>query len=955
MANVDVTSLQQATFGVGSHGDESFASAEDSNALTPAQMRWQDIHPAGLVVLPKGSAAAGAGEINWEDTLGGKFALAMQKLEGLLYAMFGSRPDAIVDSSEPTGWVIRQWYDRLHPRCLWGPEMWERSSIDPTPACEAAPGSCWEYKATGKEYAALGENPPCCSMPVPSVPIRSRSGDPGRQYQLGSHDRDNFPIGSVSRAYSTTPFDPGGKGYFGASYPGRHDAVGTWYAGEAVTVSYTPPNPLPEGTFYGAKLYYNVSEDGVTWPVSFTEVSMTGGPTYTADIPAQYHGYYVRWYVSLTYSIMMGPVEIYRTIYDPGSTTAPTLGTAYSFRFWYHYNPYANGLPEMLDAYGDNGDVDIRHGTDYYQFDSSETIQFELLNMVRWVLSWLGGDCCTGEYDACAETDLRADAVQFNPRFRGGGNGACCIYMPIRFRWSGSNQHPHYLTGGKSTEEQSDGTVGTSPLHNRDTDTGSSAARKTWRGISMLYTGVPLENVHYGGGYSWGTAPGTFTLMYVPAESSEPQVYATYPSWGLRAGDVIEAVHIQEIIDAIDYLIDYGAWATAPIYSTPMSPGTYQGHECGTVHDIQPFSEEWNILYCNKCCQPDPGCEGGWYRYWEEGSLIWDYYDPDPPVCVEWEAPSHSACWAASSYGYCGMVAIRTATGNCVSAVGGEETAEWSNLTVNCNDDEGINACGTVWSERECQEYITGTSNFHRQISERVEGWSKYMCTPPACWGGWDSIHGNGYAFIKKRYDHVWHESGALQEIDTGPDGGESSGNCFGDMYACGDTYPEDSGDSGVWFEEVTGVRFNGLVDGLWWEHRDADAVCECWDEESYDLYPDVPGLGQHNGDNEALCSQNLQAVAYGYRNADVSCACSASSLGDVCLGKLVWVAVNLNLDGTGRPYRYFPGRNGDAAEYTGVGIPRLTDYELDKDPDTWMHECPCETWTNEENCVVGA
>lgn len=72
--------------------------------------------------------------------------------------------------------------------------------------------------------------------------------------------------------------------------------------------------------------------------------------------------------------------------------------------------------------------------------------------------------------------------------------------MPIRFRWSGSNVHPHYMTGGKGLVGGA--TPDPRPLHNHPShkppvgDTwGSAAARKTWRGINMLYAeggmGVP--------------------------------------------------------------------------------------------------------------------------------------------------------------------------------------------------------------------------------------------------------------------------------------------------------------------------------------------------------------------------------------------------------------------------------------------------------------------------------
>jgi hypothetical protein len=70
-----------------------------------------------------------------------------------------------------------------------------------------------------------------------------------------------------------------------------------------------------------------------------------------------------------------------------------------------------------------------------------------------------------------------------------------------------------------------------------------------------------------------------------------------------------------------------------------------------------------------------------------------------------------------------------------------------------------------------------------------------------------------------------------------------------------------------------------------------------------------------------------------------------------VCQGEQVWVASDLNLDGSGVPYYSWRGRNGDLGEYTGRGVPRLRDYDLTKDPATWMHACPCETWTGAESC----
>jgi hypothetical protein len=40
--------------------------------------------------------------------------------------------------------------------------------------------------------------------------------------------------------------------------------------------------------------------------------------------------------------------------------------------------------------------------------------------------------------------------------------------------------------------------------------------------------------------------------MYKPNWDENAKVWAKYPSWGLRPGDVIEAVHIQEIMVSVE-------------------------------------------------------------------------------------------------------------------------------------------------------------------------------------------------------------------------------------------------------------------------------------------------------------------------------------------------------------------------------------------------------------------
>ncbi|MEP0848625.1 MAG: hypothetical protein HRF50_17605, partial [Phycisphaerae bacterium] len=343
MPFVDITSDQHALYGTHSHGEEGFATP---GGQYPAQLKWSDLHPPGVKVLPKGSPPAGPGEINWEDTLGGKFALAMEKLEGLLYAVFGSRPHAHWDGNS---WVKRQWYDRQHPRCLWGPEAWERRLLDFGGVYGCGPeGQCWDYQESGKEYAALGESPPCCSMPHPEVPIRTRSGDPAYQFAKGVHDRTYFPIGSVARDYDSDPFDPEGSGWFGATQPGRQDGVGyTEKTGDVVTFTYAKPGEIQ--TPHNVRLYYRTRPRGGSWS-GWSNINMTGGPpTYTATRGPFQHGTEMQWYVRIQRLGIPG-VDPGYTKYDPGGDSAPAAADAYYLQWYTHFNPYIYGLPEMLDS-----------------------------------------------------------------------------------------------------------------------------------------------------------------------------------------------------------------------------------------------------------------------------------------------------------------------------------------------------------------------------------------------------------------------------------------------------------------------------------------------------------------------------------------------------------------------------------------------------------------------------
>jgi len=135
-------------------------------------------------------------------------------------------------------------------------------------------------------------------------------------------------------------------------------------------------------------------------------------------------------------------------------------------------------------------------------------------------------------------------------------------------------------------------------------------------------------------------------------------------------------------------------------------------------------------------------------------------------------------------------------------------------------------------------------------------------------------------------------------------------------MFGCGEIYPLGP-DTGLWFHEVTGIYWRGLVLS-WYSGCDGMPGCspDCSFGDTLALPPAVPGYGYH-GEYGPLCSQFVDAQSGCFSTWAGYACCTGHicqcSLGDfpVCKGEAAWVAVDLNLDGSGRPYRYFPGRNG--------------------------------------------
>lgn len=1035
MTTYNQQSQARAQYGTGSHNEG--LTFFDRNSSVAHQMKWADFHPPGKRVLPKGHEGAydPATEVRWEDTLGGKFALALKKLEGLLYAAFGSRPRFKEDG------VACQWYDAPHPRCLWGPEIWGREFSNAVAGCEPwnNPGeNCYEFMNQDMEYAALGDIPSPLAFDPPTVPIRTRTTDV-TQVSAG----DEFPLGSITITNENgDPFfdnhdDPKGYGWFGATYPGRQDTPGwmtnahgytrvlpnqhpSYPYADKVKITYTKPPGVEPPDF--VTIYYRerASADDAWGSWQTNTLSNAGGGVYVYEFDRQPHGHQVMWY--LEYKRDATPFDIYR--YAPGSEVWPGNAEQHLFRIEWctHFNPYKHGLPEMLDAYpcGDNGEeIDIRHGTDTYEFDGSETIQPELLNLVRFTISWLGGRNCAIK-EGCAETSTPFNHYHHNPKLlRAHSLVLCCAYAPIHFYWSGSNTYPLYRQGGKGNSNPD--AIGTFPLVNwpdipeGNTTYGSEAARRSWRGTWQLFkemidnTGedpeVVFSNKYFGAGVSWGTPPGETVLFHAPTADplSQPSVTTDYHDIGLQPGDVIDSVHIQEIIDAVDYLIDYGLWEHTEVCTKRKTPSgfTWLGYSCGhgssTGNKIyrqdedcwgnpcQEDSEtfEWRRCYCQGCCDNRYGADNQDVICIEEGNDglgccfsdgwhvdDWNGNDPpcaDPgvafnitdgtcqPTTVPADADPETFCrqyvsgedrWICLHEKCHGLLSKAAGTTLDVNECTCLESNDYKSWKIHC--DSTISEVelphefggGHHRNDFEYREENSTMKSCYRQ----VDPMSFYMCTPGRCHqDGWDDNHGNN--FDKTRY--VLNAQGDnFDEISDL----YHSGNCWGDLFACGDIY-----DVGwdFWFSAIVAIDFPGIVPH--WIQGCNDYWGEGGDNGQAGHWPDpvIEGFGNIiydlNGEYvKTVCENSYSEFWNGYYE-DHDCKCKLADvlpIEGICdyNNDKIWVAVNLNLDNTDRPYRKYTGIDGNLPPYTGDGVPVLHPYDLTQDPEEVAYVCTAYT-----------
>ncbi len=836
---------------------------ETGNHVTPAKHGAMDDVPS---------------EMRWRDlhaldpTLGSRYKTAMEMLERLNFVVWGSRPIYLPS--------FKQWYHRQHPRCNWMAEQTKEVFCDlGTPNCNNMYRSYYEYGAMGS--AAYG-------YIKPNVPIRSRSGDWKLQRVDGVrvHDDTWFPVGSVSRDDGSQEdyngrqtYDPKGHGYFG----GDPTMIGTdgdvQIVGEAVNVYYTPPEALAS----------QVSEVWLHYNSTSVQMVLQPEGYYLGTIAAQDHNTLVEWYIEL---IVQPPVGDPYSRYDPGGESPPVSGKYYSYTAFSHYVSYPNGLPELWSK--------CAKSTDAYQFTDDETIQVGLINLARFVLDYLASR--TIHHPATMDSIAQ-----------------CCTGLPVRFRWSGSAPWPHYQEGGK------DSTDWVTPLHNRDADDGdgSEAARMSWRGTDEWWGDNPM----YGPGASWLTTPEYLWLDHFSyVDDDICAVYWRGLERGLQPGDVIHRSHIEEIIAAVNFIVDNGIWEKRPIKYRVLTPDfDVQGHPCGYgMDDGTPFDAAFTCRY------RDPVT----YEYsaysapvdWED---CWDNDAGDPPD----KAP----------FGICYLSHHAVKSCSCSDGIVIEtNTSE----RVECVKEAALESCSSYlaggWIHNH-GEWSAAAPPFEpeglfQMCIAMVCEWAAYICGPQQCVEGVDAYHGNGHR--KEREDGC--DQNRRDDV-------VSWGNYFGETYCCA-SKTSDPDDHDIGFETVTAVHISSAADA-WAGHCNAECedcayICIPWQTDVPELpgYPDYRYPDDPDGSiGEMLCEGGCDQTGPA-KDSEYTCGLGIAD----CAANYVWAAIDLNLDENGMPTLrdYAESPSEDVVDALIAGCAAELIYPTESQVLTELSTCPCGTFT---------
>jgi hypothetical protein len=431
-------------------------------------------------------------------------------------------------------------------------------------------------------------------------------------------------------------------------------------------------------------------------------------------------------------------------------------------------------------------------------------------------------------------------------------------------------------------------------------------------------------NCHFGGDESWISAPEVVHQDLCP-DLEWPANWDYCHGCGLQPGDIIDPVHLEEIIAAVEFFLDQGVWLTMPTYSMRWSPPGIGDLDCG--RDIIEMlvgvpgmrCAPRNILRTNwLCCTEANPCSGG----------SWEECQGQNEKCAITQKQAETSSY--QDHYYWGVT---------------EEHCRARSL--NCNDmGSSLMGGGSHYFESEINSGPEHEPSLGQQdlvvFNQRqavATGWGAYLCGPRPylnsvgegkygngnpMWSAVDTAHGNGFAKTRRAWS-----GGDFIVVDWT----HSFGNSFEGTtpIACGahpgDPEPHPSLD----FYEVKTVYWRGLA-ASWLDETtiSADTVqakldepCAAsfgaWVQGSTSGYPlSVPGMGiyqlpgWHDGDwpgagwptdDDLLCSWDW---GDGLAHGDLGCwtwgDCAVLDPYPNCKGNTAYVEINLNKDGSGRP-----------------------------------------------------
>jgi hypothetical protein len=815
---------------------------------------------------------------DWEspDDLAERFKTALTKLEGLIYAVCGAIPASYEDAL--------QWWHNDNPRCLWPDQRFYRPEQHDPPAIDLH--ERFYYLETGQDGTILHRDGTGLSIGDTGYFDWSRSGTQRQQWIVSGPHSSWFPFGSIVRTPAGTCDDP--------------------EPDEDVTITWTVPTAKSLITVTSATLTYY---DGSSPPGQLAMVKVDN--TWSATIPGAANETVIRWFISIVVDLVTicdphgeteedEPSLVLPADEDPDSwpgnrLLAKAAGTSYYYEHFAH-SGQVYAFPELLWEYFDI--PELRKSTGTWQFRPWTTIRPGLINLCRWLCDWFG------------------DHFSHDPDVRK-YKRTCCDNAPIRFRWTGANVPHHYREGGKA---------GVFPVHDQEDDAGDAIARRTWRGQEVPFDYSPNfaageRSMRYANDESW-RAPATeseWTAINSDSDLDFPGgfFHGGYKR-GLRTGDRIDRVHLEEIISAVDYLCTNGVWAKREIVTCKRTPEGDYGFggggplACGWDNDWELDGETWDDLgslyLCERDCRPTsetPNCDDGGCV--EEG---------DPPVQspgIPWAEPeSIEECLAQGEHEQqCvddGVCTIKTTYDKqCWHDPEGIGDGGSMASDVVCGE-QPLDPCGAE-AQYSCGEQGGGmepyTNSCHATAA--VYGYSAYICgvahhieyvgegtyeSGRPVWSDEDDMHGNN-----------WSKSRPAKDGNANvPQNIKSMGNRAGTAKAC-DTRGSEA-TAAVEFDSVSEMEWGGLVP-------------EWVDNDWFSCEPDVPVEGHQVPYPDG--SDGFFVDADGVKQE--MCELTPGDWGDTeicvidadwcdCTGDFVWVDVDLNLDED--------------------GVPQLYDYELD-------------------------